>query len=259
MRGPRHPLAVIESVNMPAITRKPSDADVSRLDRSADFRQAKEFYRDEAVARDYDFHRLGSRKRRRRDAREWRTILDALEHTEGVHTTLDVPCGTGRFTGRLAERGYRVVGSDLSVEMINVAKSKIEPGGNATAFVQADAEALPFRDGAVDCVISIRFLLHAEATTRIRILREMKRVTRRWLILDYRHRYSLRFQMWRIKRALGMTDEPLERVTRTEMEEELRNAGVSVRAVLPVTRVFSDKWIVIGETKTEPRATADLP
>jgi ubiquinone/menaquinone biosynthesis C-methylase UbiE len=249
---------MIKSLNMPAITRKPSDADVSRLDRSADFRQAKEFYRAEAVARDYDFHRLGSRKRRRRDAREWRTILDAMQLTEGVRTALDVPCGTGRFTGRLAELGYRVVGGDLSAEMMNVARSKIEPGGTIPGFVQADAECLPFRDRAIDCVISIRFLFHAEATTRLRILREMKRVTRRWLILEYRHRYSVRFLVWHIKRALRLTNESLERVTRTGMEEELRNVGVSVRSVLPVTRVFSDKWIVIGETKDEPRAAADL-
>jgi len=257
--APPRPCAVIESVYMPAITRKPSDADVSRLDPSADYRQAKEFYRDEAVARDYDFHRLGSRKRRRRDAREWRTILRALEHTDGVRTTLDVPCGTGRFAKRLAERGFRVVGSDLSVEMMDVARSKIEPDDKVTGFVQADAESLPFRDDALDCVISVRFLFHVEAGSRLRILREMRRVSRRWLVLDYRHRYSVRFLVWRIKRALGLTDEPLERVTRAEMERELRDAGVSVREVLPVTRIFSDKWIVIGETKAEPRAAADLP
>jgi ubiquinone/menaquinone biosynthesis C-methylase UbiE len=244
---------------MPAISRKPSDADVSRLDRSADYRQAKEFYRDEAVARDYDFHRLGSRERRRRDAREWKTILRAMEHTEGVHTTLDVPCGTGRLTGRLAAQGYRVVGSDLSLEMMGVARSKTEPDGDATSFVQADAEALPFRDGALDCVISIRFLFHADPGSRLRILRELKRVSRRWLVLDYRHRYSVRFLVWRIRRALGLTNELLERVTRAGMEEELRDAGVAVRKVLPVARIFSDKWIVIGEKKAEPQPAANLP
>jgi ubiquinone/menaquinone biosynthesis C-methylase UbiE len=236
---------------MLASTRKPSDADVSRLSRSVDYRQTKQFYRDEAVARDYDLHRLGSRKRRRRDARKWRTILRALEITDGVRSTLDVPCGTGRFTGRLAERGYRVVGSDLSREMMAVARSKIPNRGRVAGFVQADAESLPFRDGALDCVMSIRFLFHVDMESRIRILREMTRVSRRWLILDYRHRYSIHFLVWRIKRAIGLTNEPLERVTRAQMESELRDAGVSVLEVLPVTRIFSDKWIVIGETKTE--------
>ena len=123
-------------------------------------------------------------------------------------------------------------------------------GDRMTGFVQAEAEALPFRDDALDCVVSIRFLFHADGQTRVRILQEMKRVTRRWLIVDYRHRYSVHYWVWRIKRRLGLTDAPLERVSRGQMEAEFAAAGVSVRKVFPVTRVFSDKWIVIGETKT---------
>jgi SAM-dependent methyltransferase len=150
-----------------------------------------------------------------------------------------------------------VIGCDLSLEMMGVAMEK-KPG-DGVAFVQSDAESLPFRDDALDCVVSMRFLFHADPSTRGRILREMRRVSRRWLILDYRHRYSTRYVVWRLKRALGWSDEPLERVTRAGMEHELRDAGIAVRKVLPVARIFSDKWVVIGETNAEPPAAADLP
>jgi len=232
---------------MQATTPNPRQADPSRPSPYADYDEIKRFYRDTGVAASYDDHRFGSRSRRRRDARKWRAVRRALELAGDVRTTLDVPCGTGRFTGRLARLGYEVIAADVSEEMMDVARRALGEGAGAAAFVQADAEALPFRDGALDCVISIRFLFHADGATRVRILREMGRVSRRWLIVDYRHRYSLRYVAWRARRLLGLTDAPLDRVTRAEMHAELRQAGLAVRKVIPVTRVFSDKWIVVGE------------
>ena len=35
-----------------------------------------------------------------------------------VHTVLDLACGTGSLTCRLAERGYEMIGVDLSAEML---------------------------------------------------------------------------------------------------------------------------------------------
>ncbi len=235
---------------MQSTLRKSRETGASRLSPYADYNEAKRFYRDDAVAADYDRHRFGDRKHRRRDARKWRPVRRALALAEGARTTLDVPCGTGRFTGRLADQGYEVIGTDVSSEMMSVARRSVEGRDGVAGFVQADAEALPFRDDALDCVMCIRFLFHADGPTRVRVLREMTRVSRRWLIVDYRHRYSVHYWMWRIKRALGLTAAPLERVTRAQMEAELEAAGVSIRRIFPVTRVFSDKWVVIGETKT---------
>ena len=39
---------------------------------------------------------------------------------------LDLACGTGRMTRELARRGYDMIGVDMSVDMLNVAKSKNE-------------------------------------------------------------------------------------------------------------------------------------
>ena len=48
-------------------------------------------------------------------------IQKALALAEGVKTIVDLPCGTGRFTGHLASAGYQVVGSDISIEMMHQA------------------------------------------------------------------------------------------------------------------------------------------
>lgn len=240
------PLASRDSA---ASARRPSKQDPSRP-RADGYAYKKGFYRSATVAADYDFHRFGSGTRRRRDARKWRAIRAALEETGGVRSVLDLPCGTGRFSGRLASEGHDVLACDIAMEMMQVARAKhAEKAGEAVRFVQADAEKLPLRDGSVDCVMAIRFLFHVDPKTRIRILGEMARVTRRWLILDYRHRYSWRYAKWRVWGALGLTRRPLERVSREQLERELAAAGITVRNILPVARFFSDKWIVLGEAR----------
>ncbi len=213
----------------------------------------REFYRDPEVAADYDRHRFATLARARRNARKWRAIEIALREAGPVESVLDVPCGTGRFTGTLADRGLLVVASDISIEMMRVSAGKAAGHAGVAGHVQADAERLPLRTGAVDCVLSIRFLFHCDAATRVRILREMKRVSRRWLVVDYRHRYSYRWVKWRLFRALGLTTKPLERVTRAQLGEEFASAGLAIRRIIPVNRVFSDKWVVLGE----PARTAE--
>ncbi|RMD85147.1 MAG: class I SAM-dependent methyltransferase [Candidatus Dadabacteria bacterium] len=228
---------------------KPGPHDVSRAKRVQDYAYKKRFYQSREVAEDYDFHRWGTPERARRNLKKWRTILAALAQADDIHTILDLPCGTGRFTGSLAESGYEVVGADISLEMMRIARRKLGHVDGLHGYVRADAEMLPLRDGAFDCVMSIRFLFHLDPETRVRVLREMARVASRWLILDYRHKYSYRYATWKLRWVLGLTRVPLVRVSRAQVEEELNAAGLELVAILPVTRVFSDKWIVLARKR----------
>jgi len=222
-----------------------------RGDGDYDYRKA--FYRDKEVAADYDRHRFRTKARRRRNARKWRAIRRALAQTEGVVRVLDVPCGTGRFTDELLEAGYRVIGSDISREMMEVWLDGRAAREGLLGFVQSDAERLPFATGAVDCVLSIRFFLHVDSPARVRILREMKRASRRWIVVDYRHCYTLRFLLWRLRSALGWTRERFERVSRAQIAREVEEAGLVLRGIVPVEWAFSDKWVVLAEVPGDER------
>ena len=48
----------------------------------------------------------------------WAKSCDELFRPRGVHTVLDLACGTGRLSWLLAEAGYEVIGADASSDML---------------------------------------------------------------------------------------------------------------------------------------------
>jgi len=233
--------------------KKPGKSDPSRP-REDGYDYKRDFYRSAQVAEDYDFHRFSSPERQKRNVRKWAAIRKALSLTQGVRTILDLPCGTGRFTGALAREGYEVVGSDISLEMLQKAAQVdvgTKPDGTPAlvrGYLQANAEHLPLRDDSLDCVVCIRFMMHVDPQTRVRMLKEFRRVSRRWAVVDYRHKYTFRYVLSHTFGKLGLGRTPLSRVSRADLEQEFRDAGFAIREVVRVSApLLSDKWVVLAE------------
>jgi ubiquinone/menaquinone biosynthesis C-methylase UbiE len=117
---------------------------------------------------------------------------------------LDVATGTGAQAFAFAQRGYAVIGIDLSEGMLGVAK-RHNAYDNVT-FEVADAAQMPFEDNQFD-VSCICFALHdMPALMRERVLREMVRVSKSngtIIIVDYAvpatnawHSLLLRLARW---------------------------------------------------------------
>jgi SAM-dependent methyltransferase len=67
---------------------------------------------------------------------------------------LDVGAGSGNVAIQAAEAGARVVASDLTPENFGAGRREARTRGVELEWVEADAEALPFRDGQFDVVTS---------------------------------------------------------------------------------------------------------
>lgn len=74
-------------------------------------------------------------------------VLEWLAAQAG-ESILDLGCGDGQLTQRIAATGARVKGVDASPEMIAAARAR------GVAADQAKAESLPYADGAFDVVFS---------------------------------------------------------------------------------------------------------
>lgn len=101
---------------------------------------------------------------------------------------LDLGCGTGKLTMRMASLGLQVTGVDLSPEMLAVARRKIPPG-SAVRWVQTGAAELidHFAAGSFDSIVSILLfseLSDAEQRLALRQCRSLLRPGGRLILAD---------------------------------------------------------------------------
>ena len=75
---------------------------------------------------------------------EWVQFINKQARTYGIEgkKILDLACGTGELSIRLAEEGYEVTGVDLSAEMLAVAREKAERNGHSLFLVEQDMSEL---------------------------------------------------------------------------------------------------------------------
>ena len=80
-------------------------------------------------------------------------LVEACGVTRGQHV-LDVAAGTGNVAIRAAKAGALVIASDLTPEHFDAGRRGAAAEGVEIEWVEGDAEALPFDDGAFDVVTS---------------------------------------------------------------------------------------------------------
>jgi len=104
-----------------------------------------------------------------------RWILDRIELPENA-SVLELGCGTGvLWRGAVkVPRGWRVILTDMSDGMLRETRAALAQLGRSFTYMQADAQAIPFRDESFDAVIANHMLYHVPDIPRA--LGEVRRV-----------------------------------------------------------------------------------
>lgn len=148
---------------------------------------------------------------------------------------LDVATGTGKQAFAFAEKGYDVIGIDLSEAMLKVANKKNKLGN--VKFEVADATNLRFEDNTFD-ISCISFAFHdMPLTIREKVLKEMVRVTKTKgmiVIVDYalpKNKIG-RFLIYQFVKLYE--GKYYSRFIKSDLQALLRNTGIEIKEELAV-------------------------
>jgi ubiquinone/menaquinone biosynthesis C-methylase UbiE len=144
-------------------------------------RAGNPFTDDDLVASYERWYETGGR---RADELEKRLLDELFVALPPVETVLEVGCGTGHFSRWFEARGLRVMGVDLSMEMLVESRRLKGP-----PCVQGRAERLPFASGSVDVVAFVTTLEFVDDVQSA--LGEACRVARKGLLVGALNRHSL--------------------------------------------------------------------
>jgi len=168
--------------------------------------EAKRAYISKDEAERYDEVRFSHTQGKMLDTIEKESVSNLLKNGCSLGLILDLACGSGRFVEMISGSydGVKLVGADISKEQLKVAKKRLRNNRSLEGLVLCDAEFLPFRNGSFDCTITIRFMGLLPPAVRQTILKEIHKVTREEVILNYPNSISasiiLRI-LWKLERT----------------------------------------------------------
>jgi len=209
--------------------------------------------------------------------RQWLDLV-AAHVPFSPHIIVDVGCGTGRFSGPLADRfAAKVIGIDPSQRMLSVARTKHT--SSRVDFRLGPAEKLPLADGCADLVFMSMVLHHildkqAAAWECCRILRSGGRFCMRTCTRDIVYPQTRFFpgmlpmleadlpsagEIVGLFEGAGLTSRTYARVTQTSATDWQHFADkVALRADSFLTRL-PDEEFAAGMAELRAHAAQNVP
>lgn len=110
------------------------------------------------------------------DEKFYRPLME-MAAPRSSERVLDVAAGTGLLASLIARDAVEVVGTDVTPEMLSLARDRIgKTGQTNVSFIEADAAALPFAERSFDLVTCRTAFHHFPEPAKV--LGEMRRVLR---------------------------------------------------------------------------------
>jgi len=125
----------------------------------------------DAIAKSFD-------KTRRKS---WTECIDFINSLKKDCIIADIACGNGRHLIPAAKHCSKVIGIDISNELLKIVKEKIDENNlkNITIF-HSDVVNLPLNNSSVDAVLYIAALHNVKGrNNRIKSLKEVKRILKK--------------------------------------------------------------------------------
>jgi SAM-dependent methyltransferase len=119
------------------------------------------------------------RKRVDNGLRVWESTV-VRQHFPASGSVLTIGCGAGRETFALEQRGYEVVGVDVSLPLLQIAREIRSQRHCVASFYLVDGATLPFADASFDVATLWAQMLDnvPSRTGRLALMREVRRVLR---------------------------------------------------------------------------------
>jgi SAM-dependent methyltransferase len=200
---------------------------------------------------EYERRRYRGQDQRLVDRRERRILGKILQEMGGAYRrVLDLPCGYGRFSRLLLDKGFSLVSSDLSFHMVKRAREKSGESRLHSAVAADAKQGLPFKNGAFSVLLCARFFHHLhEKREREYILSEFSRVCSDWLVLSYYQRNWLHSLQRKLRRRLKKSKTMIKMISRKEFYEEVRAADFNVVRVSPLFRGIHSQHVALLKKK----------
>ncbi len=186
--------------------------------------------------------------------------LVAAAQLAGTERVLDIATGPGYIAEAFAGVAREVVGVDLTDAMLTIAKERTrERGISNVSFRAADAQNLPFDNGAFEVVVC-RLALH-HLLEPLQVLREMARVCRaggRVVVEDIfasEHPERAAYQdRWEILRDPSH----VRTLALSELLQLFREAGLETNFVTTADDLTPEVERWMATTKTSPDRAAEI-
>jgi ubiquinone/menaquinone biosynthesis C-methylase UbiE len=202
-------------------------------------------YQNTGAAERYDDVRFRSLSGRVFQWADRKSMLAVIADLNPGMIVLDAPCGTGRMSRLFLEKGLKVIGGDISGQMMAVARKRTGEIKGDIAFCRMDLTGLPLQDSAVASAFSIRFLPHIPPAERVLMLRELRRVTRKWVVISVSvsspwHRLRRKIRDW-----LGLPKSVRYPATLREIEAELQQSGLTAVRKIWTFPILSEQLLLV--------------
>ncbi|RZB31513.1 MAG: hypothetical protein SRB2_04482 [Desulfobacteraceae bacterium Eth-SRB2] len=206
---------------------------------------AKNAYQNDHNAVQYDKTRFTSIRGKYLDRLEKMSILRCLSTAfSGCSPSsiclLDIPCGTGRITETLLLTGYKVFGADISDEMMEVARKRLQQFSGIKGLYKEDIEQLSFDNSVFDATTCVRLMGHLPMENKKAALRELARVSNKFVIVTF-YISNMKNDLKRIvtKKLFNKTA-PWHPLTRREVILLVNDCGLNIVKYCDVHKLISE-------------------